>query len=75
MADAIIMLGGLAGELRAGGVKIAGGGSTLQKGIEDDGDDVDASDPVEINASEVKRFVGLSVDALQDIYTVVKKLE
>jgi len=74
VADAIIMLGGLAGELRAGGVKVSGGGSSIQAGIEDEEGEAN-DEPVEINASEVKRYVQLSIDALQDIYTVVKKLE
>ena len=73
VADAIIMLGGLGGELRAGGVKVGGGGSSMQAGIEDVEEDSDS--PVEINGSEVKRYVQLSIDALQDIYTLVKKLE
>lgn len=71
VADAIIMIGGLAGELRAGGVTVKSSGSSAHAGIED----VESDEPVDINGSEVKRYVQLSIDALQDIYTLVKKLE
>jgi hypothetical protein len=41
VADAIIMVGGLGAALKAGGITVAGGGGTLQEGIEDSEGEVD----------------------------------
>lgn len=71
VADALIMLGGLAGELKSGGMKITyGGDSPIQKSIEDD----ETEEASSLNVAEVKRYIKLSKDSLQDIYNVVKPI-
>lgn len=71
VADALIMLGGLAGELKSGGIKINyGGDSPIQTSIEDE----EAEEETSLNVAEVKRYIKLSKDSLQDIYNVVKPI-
>ena len=72
VADALIMLGGLAGELKSGGIKVTyGGESPIQKGIEDDEAEEETTT---LNVAEVKRYIKLSKDSLQDIFNVVKPI-
>jgi hypothetical protein len=72
VADAIIMIGGLGGELKAGGIKMAAA-ATLQKGIEEDeGDEEEETEQkLRVNGPEVRRFIKLSKDALSDVYKIV----
>ena len=69
VADAMIMLGGLGGELRQGGVKVLSGENPNAANIEVESDESD-DNPV-MNASEVKKYIKLSKDALSDVYKVV----
>ena len=71
VADAIIMLGGLGGELRQGGVKVAGASNPNASGIIEDDDSDEPDEKPIINASEVKKYINLSKDALSDVYKVV----
>ena len=71
VADALIMLGGLAGELKSGGIKTTYGGGEINKDLDDD-DETDTKDETKLNTSEVKKYLKLSKDSLQDIYNVVK---
>lgn len=70
VADAIIMMGGLAEALRAGGIEVAGGGGGYsdQAPIIDESEleDEDQSDK-KVNAAEVKKFIKLTRGAFQDI--------
>jgi hypothetical protein len=76
VADALIMQGGLASELRAGGVKVAGGGSI--QSIEDGGDDDDEDDEsaekkdavIRVNYPEARKYLKLFRDSLSDIYRI-----
>lgn len=77
VADALIMLGGLGSELRAGGIQVAGGGGLQEAITEDSSDDDDentSSDAPTVNGGEVKRYLKLSKDALGDIYKIVKPI-
>mmetsp|Transcript_7987 Transcript_7987/g.13270 ORF Transcript_7987/g.13270 Transcript_7987/m.13270 type:complete len:226 (+) Transcript_7987:33-710(+) len=72
VADAIIMIGGLGGELRSGGIKVAGGGS--DNGIESDSDEDESDSEDEkpkVNGPEVKKYIKLSKDSLSDVYKIV----
>ena len=80
VADAIIMIGGLGAELKAGGVKVAGGGAPINgPPIEEDeeGDDDDDEGGAKeqgagkVNFVEVKKYIKLSRDSLADIYRIV----
>ncbi len=71
VADAIIMLGGLQSALIAGGIKIDKQ-SGLQDEIEDDNDDDTTIKSVD--KSEVKKYVDLSQNSLNDIYKTVKRI-
>ena len=71
VADAIIMLGGLQSALIAGGIKIDKQ-SGLQDEIEDDNDD--DSTIKSVDKSEVKKYVDLSQNSLNDIYKTVKRI-
>lgn len=64
VADALIMLGGLSSELRAGGYDVGVEKPKLEQAIEDDeqSDENKSLDP-----SEVKRYIKLSRDSLNDI--------
>lgn len=72
VADALIMLGGLSGELKSAGLKVKEA-ATLQAAIEDDDEAEDEEKPP-VNASEVKRFLKLSLGSLADIYKIVQPL-
>ena len=67
VADAIIMIGGIGAELKAGGYKVAGGDP--KQTIEYDGDSEDGEKP-EVNVSEVKRYTKLASGSLQDILRI-----
>ena len=72
VADYIIMAGGLAAELRAAGVKVAGGGGPANGAPIDEDAEEDGEDEVKkINAKEVKRYIKLSKDSLYDVYRIV----
>lgn len=77
VADAIIMLGGINGELKAGGINYGPTTTTtLQKSIEDDSDDdseVDTSD-VKVNPTELKKYISLSKGSFADIYKIVQPI-
>jgi hypothetical protein len=77
VADAMIMVGGLKAELNAAGYVSKAPVSSLQRSLDVTSDpyegDVDV-DPPEINVDEVKKYVKLSKDSLQDIYTIVKPI-
>ena len=75
VADAIIMIGGLTSELRAGGIYV-GSSSSNVNGIEDDEDneDDDSKANKTINYNEVKKYIKLSRDSLADIYKIIAKL-
>jgi hypothetical protein len=70
VADAIIMVGGLAEALRAGGIEVAGGGggySDQAPIIDDSGDDDVDEEELKVNPAEVKKYIKLSRGAFQDI--------
>lgn len=70
VADAIIMLGGLAGELKSAGLMA---GDSNKSGIEDSADmaDSDESDAdVGVNGGEVRRFIKLARESLMDVYKI-----
>ena len=67
VADAIIMIGGIGAELKAGGYNVAGGDP--KQTIEYDGDSEDGEKP-EVNVSEVKRYTKLASGSLQDILRI-----
>ena len=67
VADAIIMLGGLAGQLKAGGIKVTNKSSSLQAAIEEE----DADDESQLDPAEVKKYIKLSKDSLRDVYKIV----
>ena len=71
VADAIIMMGGLAEALRAGGIEVAGGGGGYidQAPIIDSDSDLDDEDTTDkkVNANEVKKYIKLTRGAFQDI--------
>lgn len=71
VADAIIMIGGLQGALKAGGIQISKQ-SGLQEEIEDDEDD-DISTKV-VDVAEVTKYIKLSQNSLNDIYKIVKRI-
>jgi hypothetical protein len=78
VADAIIMIGGIKGELTAGGVRFAGGTSaSLQKSIEDDVDDDDDDEvkEIKVNYPEIQRYIKLSYDSINDIYNIVSQIK
>jgi hypothetical protein len=72
VADAIIMVGGLSGELKAGGVKMKEGGK-LQEGIEDDGAEEEDEEKT-INEQEVDKYIKLAKGSLNDVLSIAKKL-
>ena len=77
-ADVIIMIGGLGGVLRAGGVKsmaVATGGYADQKAIEEDnGDDDEGGEEgsTEVNAEEARKYAKLVKGSVNDILRIVK---
>jgi hypothetical protein len=73
VADAIIMLGGLGGELKQGGIQVAGGGNPNAANIEEDEEEDDGSpeNRPSVNGPEVRKYLKLSKDALLEIYKVV----
>jgi rubrerythrin len=76
VADAIIMLGGIKGELKQGNVKVSGTGGGLQKAIEDDEeDDEDEDKTIKVNYPEIQRFIKLSYDSIADIYRIVSQIK
>jgi hypothetical protein len=68
VAEAIIMMGGLAGELKSGGIKIGSANTPVVD------DDEEGSVDVQVNVNEVKRYIKLTKDSLEDIYNVVKPI-
>ena len=75
VADALIMLGGLSAELKAGGIDYTPKTPTLQQSIEDDEDDTSGSDETKsINGAEVRKYIGLSKGSLQDIFKIVQPI-
>ena len=77
VADALIMIGGLNAELKAGGIDYFPKAASLQKSIEDEGDmeeEEETKAVVVINASEVRRYVALAKGSLQDIFKIVEPI-
>eukprot|EP01038_Epipyxis_sp_PR26KG_P014479 gene14479-19436_t len=72
VADALIMLGGLAGELKAGGYSIKSTPSA-QQAITDDGDE-DSDEVKVVNPNEVNKYIRLSHDSLGDVLKIIKPL-
>ena len=64
VADALIMLGGLSSELRAGGFEVAGEKPKLEQAIEDD---EEPDENKSLDPAEVKKYIKLSRDSLNDI--------
>ena len=78
VADAIIMLGGIKGELKSGNVKVTESGTSLQKAIEDDEDDEDDEEDkttIKVNYPEIQRFIKLSYDSIADIYRIASQIK
>ena len=77
VADAIIMLGGIKGELKSGNVKVNDSGTSLQKAIEDDEDEDDDEDKttIKVNYPEIQRFIKLSYDSIADIYRIASQVK
>jgi len=78
VADAIIMLGGIKGELKSGNVKVTDSGTSLQKAIEDDEDDEDDEEDkttIKVNYPEIQRFIKLSYDSIADIYRIASQVK
>jgi hypothetical protein len=75
VADAIIMMGGLAEALRAGGIEVAGGGGGYsdQAPIIDE-EERDNDEPKEVDAQEVMKFIKLSKGSLEDINRISSPL-
>ena len=73
VADAIIMIGGLSGELKQGGIQVAGGSNPNAANIEEDEEEDDGSpgNRPSVNGPEVRKYLKLSKDALLEIYKVV----
>ena len=71
VADAIIMLGGLAEALRAGGVEVGakGGGYKDQAAIidEDEFEDSEDDEKKVVDGAEIKKYLKLSRGSLEDI--------
>ena len=66
------MAGGLAAELRSGGIKVAGGGGPANGApIDEDAEEDDVDEVKKVNAKEVKRYIKLSKDSLSDVYRIV----
>ena len=65
VADAIIMQGGLAAELRSGGLQV--GGEQSKNDIEIEDDDEDEKSQKTVNPAEVKKYIKLFQGSLQDI--------
>lgn len=70
VADAIIMIGGIGAELKAGGLQVAGTASA--NSIEDEGSDEEEEEnaPKRVNAGEVKRYAKLAAGSLEDILRI-----
>ena len=71
VADAIIMLGGLIGELKAGGYVI---GNNNTGGIVDSENDDDESGSLAVNADEARRYLKLFKESLSDICRIANTL-
>lgn len=67
--DAIIMMGGLAEALRAGGIEVAGGGSGYsdQAPIIDEEEMNDDDEAKVVDPKEVMKYIKLSKGSLEDI--------
>ena len=67
------MVGGLAGELKSGGIKV--GPPAAKNDIEEEEDEGEGEEKVgKVNPNEVKKYIKLSRDSLADIYKIVGKL-
>ena len=73
VADAIIMIGGLGGELKQGGIQVVGGSNPNAANIEEEEEEEDGSpgNRPSVNGPEVRKYLKLSKDALLEIYKVV----
>lgn len=71
VADALIMIGGLSAELKAGGIDYLPKTASLQESIEDDEED-EGDGEKRVNGAEVRKYIGLSRGSLQDIFNIVK---
>lgn len=73
-ADALITLGGLGSELRAGGVAVAGDSDSVDLGQEE-GEGEGGEDGLgEVNGPEARRFLRLARNALEDIDAIASTL-
>lgn len=70
-ADALITLGGLGSELRAGGVAVEGGGGGGGLGV---GDDEGEEKPEGVNGPEARRYLRLARNAMEDIDVIASAL-
>lgn len=75
-ADAIIMIGGLKGALINGGITIDGSvkpvGNGIEETVEDTDDDDSETGPKLVNYEEVKKYIKLSKDSLNDIIQIIE---
>jgi len=74
VADALIMQGGLAAELRAGGFEVAGGAENNQDSIIVEEADDEEVNSKKIEATEVKKYIKLFKDSLQDICRIAEPI-
>lgn len=74
VADALIMLGGLGGELKSGGFKIAGDSGPAGIEEEEDDEDDEEGEKPKVNGAEVRKYLKLSKDALSDIDKITGKI-
>lgn len=70
-ADALITLGGLASELRSGGVPVGDGGGGSSDAIEEEGEEGAAEG---VNGPEARRYLQLARNALEDIDVIASAL-
>jgi len=72
VADAIIMLGGLKGELVKGGFKFATEAALQQSIIDEEDEEESNVSGGGIDANEVRRYLKLFKDSISDIYRIAK---
>lgn len=64
------MIGGLSGELKSGGIKMPESAG-LQQSIEDTEEEEEEEEDKKVNEKEVRKYIKLSRDALNDINKIV----
>ena len=74
VADAIIMIGGLGAELKAGGFVIPGGSNNANDiGVDEEDDDSDLR-PKSVNVPEVRRYAKLAAGSVMDILRIANPI-